>query len=55
MEKEKVKLGRSEERDKEEFEVLLILFLSVCGKFKIIEEREFGDFVFFKGDVIVSC
>lgn len=55
LEKEKAKLGRSEERDKEELEVLLTLSLSVCGKPKTIEERESGDFALSKGDVTVSC
>lgn len=32
LEKEKAKLGRSEERDKEELEVLLSLSLNICGK-----------------------
>lgn len=32
LEKEKAKLGRSEERDKEELEVLLSLSLNICEK-----------------------
>lgn len=44
LEKEKAKLGRNEERDKEELEVLLPLSLSDCGKSKTTEERESQDF-----------
>lgn len=38
LEKEKAKLGHSEERDKEELEVLLSLSLNVSGKSRMIEE-----------------
>lgn len=41
LEKEKAKLGRSEERDRAELEVLLPLFVNVCGKSKW-EKREPG-------------
>lgn len=44
LEKEKAKLGRNEERDKEELEVLLPLSLNVSGKSKTTEERESRDF-----------
>lgn len=46
LEKEKAKLGRNEERDKEELEVLLSL--NVCGKSKTTgeRERESGDCLF---------
>ena len=44
LEKEKAKLGRDEERDKEELEVLFSLSLNICGKSKTIEKWEAGDF-----------
>lgn len=46
LEKEKAKLGRNEERDKEELEVLLSLSLNIYDNPQLYM-KESGDFFFF--------
>lgn len=53
LEKEKAKLGRNEERDKEELEVLLPFSLNACGKSGTTEEeRVWRPFLFLKHQIL---